>query len=284
MNEMLQFLYRHGYSVVFVWVFAEQLGLPVPSVPLLLAAGALSGSGRMNLLLLAAGALSGSGRMNLLAALVLAISAALLSDSIWFQLGRRKGVKILQFLCRISLEPDSCVRRTEGVFEKHGAKSLLIAKFVPGLNTAAPPLAGVFQMSRTRFLLFDALGAAIWVGAFLGLGYVFANEIERVAGPALRLGGGLLAIVTAAFGGYIAWKFLKRRKFIRELRIARISPEELKRKLDAGENLVIVDLRHSLDFEAAPETIPGAVHMDASELDDHAELLPRDRDVILYCT
>src|SRR2546427_713117 len=164
MNETLQFLYRHGYSVVFVWVFAEQLGLPVPSVPLLLAAGALSGS----------------GRMNLLAALVLAISAALLSDSIWFQLGRRKGVKILQFLCRISLEPDSCVRRTEGVFEKHGAKSLLIAKFVPGLNTAAPPLAGVFQMSRTRFLLFDALGAALWVGAFLGLGYVFANEIERV--------------------------------------------------------------------------------------------------------
>jgi membrane protein DedA with SNARE-associated domain len=268
MNETLQFLYRHGYSVVFVWVFAEQLGLPVPSVPLLLAAGALSGS----------------GRMNLLAALVLAISAALLSDSIWFQLGRRKGVKILQFLCRISLEPDSCVRRTEGVFEKHGAKSLLIAKFVPGLNTAAPPLAGVFQMSRTRFLLFDALGAALWVGAFLGLGYVFANEIERVAGPALGLGGGLLAIVIAAFGGYIVWKFLKRRKFIRELRIARISPEELKRKLDAGENLVIVDLRHSLDFEAAPETIPGAVHMDASELDDHPELLPRDRDVILYCT
>jgi hypothetical protein len=170
------------------------------------------------------------------------------------------------------------------VFEKHGAKSLLIAKFVPGLNTAAPPLAGVFQMSRTRFLLFDALGAALWVGAFLGLGYVFANEIERVAGPALRLGGGLLAIVIAAFGGYIVWKFLKRRKFIRELRIARISPEELKRKLDAGENLIIVDLRHSLDFEAEPETIPGAVHMDASELDDHPELLPRDRDVILYCT
>jgi len=139
-------------------------------------------------------------------------------------------------------------------------------------------------MSRTRFLLFDALGAALWVGAFLGLGYVFANEIERVAGPALRLGGGLLAIVIAAFGGYIVWKFLKRRKFIRELRIARIAPEELKRKLDAGENLVIVDLRHSLDFEAAPEIIPGAVHMDAAELDDHPDLLPRDRDVILYCT
>ncbi len=268
MNETLQFLIRHGYSVLFVWVFGEQLGLPVPSVPLLLAAGALAGNRRMSLLV----------------ATLLTISAAMASDTLWFQIGRRKGVKVLQFLCRISLEPDSCVRRTEGAFEKHGAKSLLIAKFVPGLNTAAPPLAGVFNMSRARFLLFDALGAALWAGTFLGLGYVFSNEIERIEGHALKLGGGLVAILAGAFGGYIAWKFFKRRKFIRELRIARITPEELKRKLDAGEEIVIVDLRHSLDFEAAPETIPGAVHMDASELDDHHELIPRDRDVVLYCT
>ncbi len=268
MNETLQFLYRHGYSLVFVWVFAEQLGLPVPSVPLLLAAGALAGS----------------GRMNFLAVTLLAVSASMSSDSLWFQLGRRKGIKVLQFLCRISLEPDSCVRRTEGAFEKHGAKSLLIAKFVPGLNTAAPPLAGIFQMNRARFLLFDALGAALWAGTFIGLGYAFANQIERVAGHALRLGGGLLAIVLAAFGGYIGWKFFKRQKFIRGLRIARIAPEELKRKLDAGENVVIVDLRHSMDFEAEPETIPGALHMEAGDLDDHPELIPRDRDVVLYCT
>lgn len=268
MNETLQFLYRHGYSLVFAWVFAEQLGLPVPSVPLLLAAGALAGS----------------GRMNLLAVILLAVSASMASDSLWFQLGRRKGIKVLQFLCRISLEPDSCVRRTEGAFEKHGAKSLLIAKFVPGLNTAAPPLAGIFQMNRARFLLFDALGATLWAGTFIGLGYAFANQIERVAGHALRLGGGLLAIVAALFGGYIGWKFFKRQKFIRELRIARIAPEELKRKLDAGENVVIVDLRHSMDFEAEPETIPGALHMEAGDLDDHPELIPRDRDVVLYCT
>jgi membrane protein DedA with SNARE-associated domain len=268
MNETLQFLARHGYSVVFVWVFGEQLGLPVPAVPLLLAAGALAGS----------------GRMNLPAVTALAVVAAMASDSLWFQLGRRKGIKVLQLLCRISLEPDSCVRRTEGAFEKHGAKSLLIAKFVPGLNAAASPLAGIFHMSRARFLLFDALGAALWVGTFIGLGYLFANEIERVAGQALRLGGGLLAIVAAAFGGYIVWKFLKRRKFIRELRIARIQPEELKRKLDAGEDIVIVDLRHSMDFEADPETVPGAVHMDAGELDDYPDRIPRDREVVLYCT
>jgi membrane protein DedA with SNARE-associated domain len=267
-NETLQFLARHGYSVVFVWVFGEQLGLPVPAVPLLLAAGALAGSGQMNLLAVAA----------------LALVAAMASDSLWFQLGRRNGIKVLQLLCRISLEPDSCVRRTEGAFEKHGAKSLLIAKFVPGLNAAAPPLAGIFHMSPARFLLFDALGAALWVGTFTGLGYLFANEIGRVAGQALRLGGGLLAIVAAVFGGYIVWKFLKRRKFIRELRIARIQPEELKRKLDAGEDIVIVDLRHSMDFEADLETVPGAVHMDAGELDDHPDRIPRDREVVLYCT
>ncbi|HYL10149.1 MAG TPA: VTT domain-containing protein [Candidatus Acidoferrales bacterium] len=268
MNETLQFLARHGYSVVFVWVFGEQLGLPVPAVPLLLAAGALAGSGQMNLLAVAA----------------LAMVAAMASDSLWFQLGRRKGIKVLQLLCRISLEPDSCVRRTEGAFEKHGAKSLLIAKFVPGLNAAAPPLAGIFHMSRARFLLFDALGAALWVGTFIGLGYLFTNQISRVAGQAVRLGGGLLAIVAAAFGGYIVWKFFKRRKFIRELRIARIQPEELKRKLDAGEDIVIVDLRHSMDFEADPETVPGALHMDAAELDDYPHRIPRDREVVLYCT
>ena len=268
MKDTLQFLIHHGYSVLFFWVFAEQLGLPVPAIPLLLAAGALAGSGRMNLAVVA----------------VLAVSAAVASDSLWYQLGKRKGIKVLQFLCRISLEPDSCVRRTESVFERNGAKSLLFAKFVPGLNTAAPPLAGVFKMKPSRFLLFDSLGAALWVGTFVGIGYAFSNQLELVFDHAVTLGGGLLAIVVGAFGGYIGWKFLNRQKFLRELRIARITPEALKQKMDAGEDVIVVDLRHSLDFEAEPETIPGAVRMDAAELEKHDELIPRDRDVVLYCT
>jgi membrane protein DedA with SNARE-associated domain len=268
MSETLQFLLRHGYSVLFLWVFAEQIGLPLPAIPLLLAAGALAGAGRMSLGLV----------------LFLTILAAVIGDVLWYELGRRKGIKVLQLLCRISLEPDSCVRRTEGVFEKHGARSLVLAKFFPGLNTVAPPLAGIFRMKPLRFLAFDIAGAALWAGMFAGLGYAFSGEIERLTARAERLGGWLGVLLLAALAAWILWKFFARQRFLRELRISRISAAELKEKLDSGEPIVVVDLRHSLDFEAEPETIPGAFRIDAQELQAHDDLIPRDRDVVLYCT
>jgi membrane protein DedA with SNARE-associated domain len=268
MNETLGFLIRHGYAVLFAWVFVEQIGLPLPSVPLLLAAGALAGTGRLSLAL----------------AISLPILAALLSDVIWYELGRRRGVKVLQLLCRISLEPDSCVRRTENVFARHGARSLLVAKFIPGLNTAAPPLSGIFRMRFGRFLLFDTLGAVLWASVFTGLGYAFSDQLERVVDRALTLGTWFVVLLLAGLFAYIGWKFVMRQRFLRQLRIARITPEELKQKLDAGEDVVIVDLRHSLDFEAEPQTIPGAFRMDAAELEEAHEQIPRDRDVVLYCT
>src|SRR6202023_3833865 len=159
MNNILEFLVRHGYVVLLGWVFVEQLGLPIPSVPLLLAAGALAGAGRMNIFV----------------ALFATVYAALCADSLWYQLGRIKGIAILQLLCKISMEPDSCVRRTEGVFSRQGARSLLVAKFLPGLSTVAPPLAGIFHMRLRRFLLFDGGGSILWAGTFLGLGYVFSS-------------------------------------------------------------------------------------------------------------
>jgi membrane protein DedA with SNARE-associated domain len=235
-------------------------------------------------LLLAAGALAGTGHLSLFGSLLYAVLAAVAADSIWYGLGRRKGIKVLQLLCKISLEPDSCVRRTEGVFAKRGARSLLLAKFVPGLSTVAPPLAGVFHMRVGRFLLYDAVGTILWAGTFLGLGFAFSGEIERIAEHLEHLGSGLLVLVLGALAAYIGYKFLARQRFLRELRIARITADELKRKLDAGEELVIVDLRHSMDFEAEPETIPGAFRMDAKELEEQTDRLPRDREVILYCT
>jgi membrane protein DedA with SNARE-associated domain len=235
-------------------------------------------------LLLAAGALAGAGRLSFFASLFFCVLAALAADTIWFQLGRLKGIRILQLLCKISLEPDSCVRRTEGIFSKQGARSLLFAKFVPGLGTVAPPLAGIFHMRPRRFLLFDALGSLFWAGGYLSLGYVFSGEIERVAERASALRGNLLTLLIASFAAYIAYKFIARQRFLRELRIARITVDELKKKIDAGEELVIVDLRHSMDFEADPETIPGAFRMDAKDLQEKSDPLPRDREVILYCT
>jgi membrane protein DedA with SNARE-associated domain len=268
MHSTLEFLLHHGYTVLLVWVFGEQIGLPVPSLPLLLAAGALAGTGHLNFFI----------------ALFLCIFAAVSADSVWYALGRLRGIKILHFLCKIALEPDSCVRRTEGVFSKQGARSLLLAKFLPGLSTVAPPLAGIFHMRPRRFLLFDAGGSLLWAGTFLGLGFAFSGEIERIAEHAVRLGGWLLVILIAMLASYIAYKFIARQRFLRELRIGRISVDELKEKIDAGEELVIVDLRHSLDFEADPETIPGAFRMDAKELEEKTDRLPRDREVILYCT
>jgi membrane protein DedA with SNARE-associated domain len=268
MHRTLEFLLHHGYVVLLAWVFAEQVGLPIPSMPLLLAAGALAGT----------------GRMSFFASLFYAVLAALAADTLWYQLGRRRGIKVLQFLCKISLEPDSCVRRTEGVFAKQGARSLLLAKFLPGLGTVAPPLAGIFHMRARRFLLFDGLGSLLWAGTFLGLGYVFSGQIERIAEHLASLGGWLLVLIVAALASYISYKFIARQRFLRELRIARITVDELKEKIDAGEELVIVDLRHSMDFEADPETIPGAFRMDAKELEEKNDRLPRDREVILYCT
>lgn len=268
MHQAFDFLIRHGHSVLFFWVLTEQLGVPIPAMPLLLAAGALAGT----------------GHLNFFACLLFAVLGALTSDSVWFQLGRHKGIKILQLLCRISLEPDSCVRRTEGIFSKQGARSLLIAKFLPGLGLVTPPLAGIFRMRFGRFLLFDGIGSTVWAGAFLSLGYVFAGQIERVAARMASLGGWLLVLVIGALAFYIVFKFVARQRFLRELRIARITVDELKVKLDAGEQITIVDLRHSLDFEAEPEVIPGALHMEAKELEEKTDRLPRGGEVVLYCT
>ncbi|HWO02128.1 MAG TPA: VTT domain-containing protein [Blastocatellia bacterium] len=267
-TQTIEFLIRHGYVVLFVWVFAEQLGVPLPSTPLLLAAGALAGSGQINLAL----------------ALGISVAAALLGDLIWYEFGRRRGGRVLTLLCKISLEPDSCVRKTETAFELRGARSLLIAKFVPGLNTMAPPLAGVIGMRLSRFVVFDALGALFYIGTFVGLGFVFSNQLEQVAARVASLGFSLVVLVVVAFAGYVLWKYIQRQRFIRSLRIARISPEELKKKIEAGEDVVVVDLRGSLDFQAAPRTIPGAIRLAAEQLDSDYDQIPRDREIILFCT
>lgn len=267
MNETFQFLARHGYLVIVAWVSAEQAGIPVPAIPVLLAAGALAGMGRMNPIAAAAFALVG----------------ALASDTLWYSMGRRRGIKVLKLLCRISLEPDSCVRNTQGVFARYGARSLLVAKFVPGLGAAAAPLAGVVRMPVGRFLLFDALGATIWATAYLSAGYIFSNQLESIAMQGGRLGATFFILLAAACAAFVVWKYLRRHRFLVELRQARITPEELRAKMDQGEDVVVVDLRHLLSVEADPQLIPGAKWIDPDSLDEQSKNLPRDREVILYC-
>ena len=268
MQEVGQFLLKHGYAVLFALVFAEQIGLPLPAIPILLATGAMASTGHFSFTL----------------ALLVAGLAALLADWIWYQLGRHRGHSVLNLLCRISLEPDSCVRRTEDVFARHGARALLFAKFVPGLNVVAPPLAGMLRMRLGRFLVFDGLGALFWAGAFAGAGFLFASQLERAAAQAARLGAWLLVLLLAALAGFLGWKYAQRQRFLRQLLIARIQPKELMEKLEAGEEMVIVDLRHLITFEADGEKVPGALHLPPEELDARHHEIPRDRDVVLYCT
>ena len=164
-------------------------------------------------MLLAGGALAGSGNLGLAGVIIFPVAGSLLADTIWFEIGRRKGSKVLNLLCRISLEPDSCVRNTENLFARRGANALVVAKFVPGLSMVAPPLAGMFGMRMSRFLLYDGLGAIAYVGGFVGLGYVFSHQLETMAEIALGLGVGLLVLLVGGLVFYIAWKYLQRRSF-----------------------------------------------------------------------
>jgi membrane protein DedA with SNARE-associated domain len=267
-QQTLEFIAAHGYSFLFVFVFAEQIGLPVPSVPVLLAGGALARVGDIDLTL----------------AILVSVFASLLSDIIWYELGRVKGSKVMQFLCKISLEPDSCVRQTEQLFARYGARGLLIAKFVPGFNTAAPPMAGVFHMRRGRFLLFDTIGAFIWVCVFVALGWIFGNQIEHVLEVVSSFGTGFVVFLAVALAAWIGAKYVQRRRFLRDLRVSRISPEELSAKLGAGEMVVIVDLRHAYDFEADPGRIPGAIHLPVEDFEARGHEIPQSQEIILYCT
>ncbi|MGH7827820.1 MAG: VTT domain-containing protein [Candidatus Binatia bacterium] len=268
LEQAADFLIEHGYALLFGWVLLEQIGLPIPAVPLLIAAGALAGADKSNLTF----------------AVALAFIAVILADLFWYSLGRYRGGRILKLLCRISLEPDSCVRRTENLFVRHGAHSLLVAKFIPGLNTAAPSLAGIFRMPVRRFMIFDSLGGFFWVVTFTSLGLIFSDQLEQIAVHALRWGGWFVAVLAGSLAAYVLWKYIQRRRFLRRLRIARITPKELMDKLTAGENISIVDLRQPIDIEAFPQMIPGALRIAMEEIEDRHREIPRDRDVVLYCS
>jgi membrane protein DedA with SNARE-associated domain/rhodanese-related sulfurtransferase len=267
MDDVTQFLIRYSSLVLFAAVFAEQVGLPIPAIPVLLAAGALAGAGQLNLGM----------------AVGLGVAACLMGDFIWYYLGRYRGRRVLNLLCRISLEPDSCIRRTETFFGRHGMWSLVSAKFIPGLSTVTPALAGLFGVSIERFLLYNGLGAFLWIVAFIALGYLFSDQLEQIAAQAARFGGSLVVLIVGALALYIAYKYVHRQLLLRKLRIARITADQLKQMMNNGHEMMIVDLRQPLDLQADPYTIPGALRMAVEELEHRHREIPRDRDVILYC-
>lgn len=265
----MNYLVQYGYVVLTLWVLAEQIGVPVPAAPILLAAGAVAATGRLSLIL----------------SIVLAAGAALTADLSWYHVGRSHGSRALARLCRLSFEPDACVRRSQQFLERHGVRSLLVAKFVPGLNTVAAPLAGTVRISWWRFLLADTVGVIIWVSSLELLGFVFSRQLEMLVAYALRAGTLLLLFaVIGTFSAHLVRKRVRRQRFLDQLRGARITPDELKQKLDKHEPVTIIDLRHSLDFLPEPFLIPGAIRIPMEELERRQSEIPRDREVVLYCT
>ncbi len=268
MHDVPAYLIKHGYAVIFALILAGQLGFPLPAAPILLAAGALSRS----------------GQLSLPAACALAVGASLIGHLVWYEAGKRGGSKILRFICRISLEPDSCVRQTQNLFARYGPKSLIVAPFVPGLGSVAQPLAGMSGISLPRFLALDLIGSVLLAVSFSAVGYAFSEQLERAADVAFRAGAWFALALAFALGAYLGSKLLKRRKLLRDLRVARISPQELKGKLDAGEAIAVVDLRSAIDFQSDPTIIPGAIRVIAEELDQARAQIPREKEIVLYCT
>jgi len=268
MNGLIDFVVRHGSPVLFGWVLVDQAGVPLPAVPLLLVVGALAGAGRLSLSLAIGAAVAGS----------------LAADLLWYTFGRRRGAGVLGILCRITLEPDSCVRRVEELFVAYRLRSLLIAKFLPGLNPLAAALSGVVKVPLGLFLLCEAASALVWSAAWEGLGYLFSDLIDSIAAEASRLGGTSILALLALLAAYVGVKYVQRRRFFRALRMARISPEDLKQRLDDGKETMIVDLRTTVAAEELPYIIPGAIRISPDELEQRHDEIPRDAEIVLYCT
>lgn len=264
----LDFFVKYGYWVVFLWILTEQLGIPIPSTPLLLTAGTLTATHQLRLPYV----------------LVSALLASLIADSTWYVFGKRYGSAVVRLMCRLSFESTACVRKTEGYFTKSGATALLVAKFVPGLGSVAAPIAGQIGMGYGKFALCDAGGITLWVLTVTLGGRFFGDVLKRNPGALSWAAHFFAAIFALLFIGFLVWRMLRRRAFLRSVRMARLDPTDLKSMIDSGQKVFIVDLRHPLDYLPDPRTIPGALSLTPDKLVEESSRIPRDQEVVLFCT
>jgi membrane protein DedA with SNARE-associated domain/rhodanese-related sulfurtransferase len=267
-QHLLIALGTYGLSLVLLNVFIDQLGFPVPAVPTLVVAGGIAANGQLSL----GGLFLGS------------VAACLVADCLWYLLGQLYGIRVLKTLCRISLEPDSCVSQTQGRFERWGVNSLIIAKFVPGLAIIAPPMAGAMRIGWARFVGLSSVSALLWVGAPLAIGMLFKSQIEGVLANLDRFGGYVAVAAVVGLLAYIAYKWFERARFLRALRMSRISVTDLHALIKEGSAPVIVDVRSPTARSLDPRWIPGALHVALDDVGRHVKSLPKDREIVLYCT
>jgi membrane protein DedA with SNARE-associated domain/rhodanese-related sulfurtransferase len=264
----LSFFLKYGYWILFLWVMTEQLGVPIPSVPVLLTAGTLTATHKLSLPLV----------------LIAVTFGSLVSDSLWYYMGKRYGGGVVKLLCRLSMESVTCVRRTENYFTKNGAKALLIAKFIPGLGSVAAPISGQTGMPYRDFAIFDTAGILIWALTFTLAGRFFGDFLKRNSNALAWVGHFAFLLFVLLLLAFLAWRFFRQRAFLREIRMARLDPQDLKSMLDRDQPVYIVDLRHPLDYLPDPRTLPGAILRTPDTLVQHSDEIPRDRDVVLFCT
>ena len=266
MNYLIMMIQQYGVGFVFLNVLALQAGVPVPAYPALIVAGAYAAMGGRPLWQLVA----------------VGIAAALVADTGWYLAGRKFGVRILGTLCKVSLSPDSCVRQTETIFQRFGPGSMLFAKFVPGFASVATAMAGAIHLRYVVFVLFDAIGAGLWVGVGVSLGYIFRNAISDVMATLSALGHYGLMLVIAGFAVWIAVKWWRRRMFVKQLRMDRVSVDELRTLMDESKVTAIVDVRSPL-VQASTGRIPGARTIDMQKIAESFKGVPVDGEVIVYC-
>jgi membrane protein DedA with SNARE-associated domain/rhodanese-related sulfurtransferase len=267
-HELILLVTHYGLLIVGTNVLLNQVGLPVPAFPTLIVAGAIAANGDLGVVPL----------------FVLSVSACLIADSGWFLVGRVYGIRVLKTLCRVSLEPDSCVSQTQTRFETWGVNSLVFAKFVPGLATIAPPLAGALRIRWARFIALSSLGAMLWVGSGLAVGELFKSQIDALLHELDHIGRIAVLMVVGLLAAYIAFKAWERARFFKNLRMARINVADLYELMQAGAAPVIIDARSPTARALEPRWIPTAIHVPLQDAARHIRELPLDRDIIVYCT
>ena len=270
MQELVSLLGEYGLWLLFGCVLLERIGVPVPALPIMIVAGALVADHRLGLPMV----------------VVAALAACLIGDALWFAAGRRYGVRVLRLLCRISLSPDSCVKQSETRFERWGGTLLVVAKFVPGLATMAAPVAGAIRLRWSTFLFFSGLGSLLWIVVGAGLGLLFHAQLDKLFAQLNGMGGIAVAVIVAVLAIYIAFKWWQRRRLFKRLRMARISVHDLWKLIEQGARPVVVDVRSRIARSLQPHGIPGALalEMDMAAIGEQLRHLPRDHEIVLYCT
>jgi len=267
MPNLISLLHQYGVLIVFAIVLVEQIGLPIPAVPILIVAGALSVIGDMSWPLV----------------LLVSLLACAISDYTWFRAGRHYGSRILRLMCRISLSPDHCVRQTEDKFNHWGPKALVVAKFIPGFNTIAAPMSGAMGISSKRFLSFSLMGGLLWSGTYIAVGAIFHASVDRVLAALSTMGSTAVGVLAVLLALFVAYKYLERRRFRKAMQLERIDIDDLFSLIDGGHDPVLVDAR-STTAQGLEAAIPGALLFNATDSGPVLAALDRDRHVIVYCS